>query len=170
MTSIHPPHPMYANTAIHFRDPFAARDSTANRLPHTHRQPRANWSSYSNNSNISRTLTPPPDMNSVSHAPQYGNNQEHGRQYNDQMPAYRAPTAQYPPYVQSDMSSRTANLKESRTSPKQQTRPAVLDTSNDNNNRSNKPNNSAIAPSFQIPKTVNDSGGSLSELAAEVSF
>jgi hypothetical protein len=27
-----------------------------------------------------------------------------------------------------------------------------------------------IAPSFQIPSSVNDSGGSLSELAAEVSW
>ena len=33
-----------------------------------------------------------------------------------------------------------------------------------------KPNHNAIAPSFQIPKSVNDSGGSLSELAAEVSL
>ncbi len=32
-----------------------------------------------------------------------------------------------------------------------------------------EPQASAIAPSFQIPKSVNDSGGSLSELAAQVS-
>lgn len=168
ITSIHP-HPMYANAAIQFRDPFAARDSTINRQPHTYGQSRANWASYSNNQDLSRALTPPPDMNSVSHASQHAGRQEHGQHYNSHVSAhstYRAPVASYSSY----QPSANSNTAESKVSPTMQTRLPALDSANDSQSRPHKPNNNAIAPSFQIPKSVNDSGGSLSELAAEVSL
>lgn len=173
MTSIHPPHPMYANATIQFRDPFAARDSTINRQPHDYSQSRANWaSSYSHNQDLNRALTPPPDMNSVSHAARSGAHQEHGSHYNDQMPshaAYRPPMAQYASYGAFADSGRTVTSRDTKVSPTRQSRLPALDTANDSHSRSHKPNHNAIAPSFQIPRSVNDSGGSLSELAAEVS-
>lgn len=159
---------MYANAAIQFRDPFAARDSTINRQPHTYGQSRANWASFSSNQDLNRALTPPSDMNSVSHASQHAGRQEHGQHYNSHMSAhstYRAPVASYASYQPSGNS----NAAESKVSPTMQTRQPALDSANDSQSRPYKPNNNAIAPSFQIPKSVNDSGGSLSELAAEVS-
>lgn len=158
---------MYANAAIQFRDPFAARDSTINRQPHNHGQSRANWASYSSNQGLSRALTPPPDMNNVSHASQYAGRQEHGQHYNNHMPVqstYRAPVASYPYQPTAD-----STAAEKKSSPAMQSRLPPLDSANDSQSRSHKPSHSAIAPSFQIPKSVNDSGGSLSELAAEVS-
>lgn len=162
---------MYANAAIHFRDPFAARDSTINRQPHHHGQSRANWSSQTTNQGLNRALTPPPDMNSVSHALPHGNHQEHGQYYNNahmsNQSTYRAPTAQYQPYGSSQSNDRPSHSRDGRTSPRQS---RTVQKSNDSQSRTQQKSNSAIAPAFQIPKSVNDSGGSLSELAAEVSL
>lgn len=60
--------------------------------------------------------------------------------------------------------------RDAKVSPTTQSRAAALDSAIETHSRVNKPNHNAIAPSFQIPKSVNDSGGSLSELAAEVSL
>lgn len=164
---------MYANASIQFRDPFAARDSTINRQPHNYASSRANWAPYSNNSqDLSRALTPPPDMNNVSHAT-HVTHQEHGQRYNNHMStqsAYnRAPLAQYPSYEPSS-NNHVAESRDAKVSPATQTRVAALDSAVETHSRVHKPNHNAIAPSFQIPKSVNDSGGSLSELAAEVSL
>jgi hypothetical protein len=170
ITSIHPPHPMYANAAIQFRDPFAARDSTINRQPHNYAASRANWASYTPSQDLSRALTPPPDMNTVGHVAQHVTH--HEQRYNSHMPAhsaYRAPVAQYPPYEPSG-ESRTADSRDAKVSPTSQARLPALDSAIETQSRQHKPNHNAIAPSFQIPKSVNDSGGSLSELAAEVSL
>lgn len=161
---------MYANAAIQFRDPFAARDSTINRQPHHCGQSRANWAPYSSTQDLNRALTPPPDMNNVSHVTQHLSHQEHGQQCGNHMSAnstYRAPVAQYPSYEPSGQ-TRAVESREAKFSPTTQTKLAAPDSAVDHHSRSHKSNHAAIAPSFQIPKSVNDSGGSLSELAAEV--
>lgn len=162
---------MYANAAIQFRDPFAARDSTINRQPHNYGPSTANWASYSSNQDLNRALTPPPDMTNVSHA-QHLTHHNHGQRYDSHMPthsAYRAPVAQYPSYEPSG-ENRVAESRDAKVSPTTQTRLPALDSAVETHSRAHKPNHNSIAPSFQIPKSVNDSGGSLSELAAEVSL
>jgi hypothetical protein len=165
---------MYANAAIQFRDPFAARDSSINREPHSWGQSRANWASYTSNQNLNRALTPPPDMNNVSHASQHVSRQEHGQHhYSSHMPArstYRAPVAQNSHYAASGHDRAVDSGRSAKVSPGVQSRLPAIETANDAQSRSQKPNDSLIAPSFQIPSSVNDSGGSLSELAAEVSW
>jgi hypothetical protein len=163
---------MYANAAIQFRDPFAARDSTINRQPHNYASSRANWASYTNTQDLNRSLTPPPDMNNVSHAPQHATHQDYSQRYNNHMPShstYRAPVANYPSHEPSTQ-SHMVESRDAKVSPTTQTRASALDSAIETHSRVHKPNHNAIAPSFQIPKSVNDSGGSLSELAAEVSF
>ena len=162
---------MYANAAIQFRDPFAARDSTINRQPHHYGQSRANWAPYSSNQDLNRALTPPPDMNNVSHVTQHHNHQEHGQQCGNHMPTnstYRAPISQYPSSYEPSGESRVTESRDAKFSPTTQTKLPAPDSAVDHHSRSHKSNHTAIAPSFQIPKSVNDSGGSLSELAAEV--
>ncbi|CAG8668968.1 5421_t:CDS:2, partial [Scutellospora calospora] len=86
------------------------------------------------------------------------------------MPArstYRAPVAQYPPYVASGDNRVVDSVRSAKVSPGVQSRLPAIETANDAHSRAQKTNDSSIAPSFQIPKSVNDSGGSLSELAAE---
>jgi hypothetical protein len=164
---------MYANAAIQFRDPFAARDSTLNRQPHHYGSSRANWAAYTSNQDPGRALTPPPDMNNATHAAQHITHQEHGQRYNSNMSthsAYRAPVAHYPSSYDASGDNRAAASRDAKVSPTTQTRLPALDSAVETQSRSHKPNHSAIAPSFQIPKSVNDSGGSLSELAAEVSL
>ncbi|KAM0700563.1 hypothetical protein Q7P35_012284 [Cladosporium inversicolor] len=161
---------MYANAAIQFRDPFAARDSTINRQPHNYASSRANWTSYTNTQDLNRSLTPPPDMNNVSHAPQHVAHQDYSQRYNNHMSShstYRAPLANYPSHEPST-ANHVVESRDAKVSPTTQTRASALDSAIETHSRVHKPNHTAIAPSFQIPKSVNDSGGSLSELAAEI--
>lgn len=71
--------------------------------------------------------------------------QEHAHQHSEHMAPYRSHAA---PSFQPPMDSRHTN---GQSSPVRERRP------------------SAIATNFQIPRAVNDSGGSLAELAAQVS-
>jgi hypothetical protein len=179
MTSVLPPHSMYTNAAIHFTDPFAARESTLSRPRHHYCPPRASWASHSSRSDFNRALTPPPDMNGISQSSKPGNyQQEHARHYNDytsRQSAYKTPVAPYSAYDSygrsSGVSSHTASTRSNTLSPasqSRQTRQLVSEIAHDVNVQSRKPSQNAIAPSFQIPATVNNSGGSLSELAAQI--
>ena len=166
---------MSVNAAIHFSDPFAARGSTLHREPH-HHLPRASWTSRPTNDDFNRPLTPPPDMNGVSHASNPGTyHQELGRHYNDyasSQASHRGPTARYPQYDHSGMSGYAAGTRSHTLSPVpqlQQSRQTGSAVPLEAASHSRRPShNSAIAPSFQIPRSVNSSGGSLSELAAQV--
>lgn len=161
---------MYVNPAIRFRDPFSSKDSAT----HNSHRSSPGWSSRHHYPDINRVLTPPPEMNNApSAAPNSSQNvRVYGHGYTDYMPAqnaYRAPTTAYAPqeppsrvhgrngYASSD-NSRASPVRhvaiESNMSQAQQRRPSHHD---------------AIATNFQIPRSVNDSGGSLSELAAQVS-
>ena len=82
---------------------------------------------------------------------------------------YRAPVANYPSHEPST-ANHVVESRDAKVSPTTQTRVSALDSAIETHSRVNKPNHNAIAPTFQIPKSVNDSGGSLSELAAEVSL
>jgi len=167
MTSILRPHHMYANSAIQFRDPFASRDN--------YRDPaRANWSSYSQHSDINRALTPPPDMSQAAHAtkPAYYQ-QERGQHYGDYSHAqrdYKAPVAPYhvrgAPHVRVGQSGASTQTTSRAISPVQEPRQPVFNDPATQSRRGSQA--SAIALPFQIPRSVNDSGGSLSELAAQI--
>jgi hypothetical protein len=162
MTSLLPPLPMYAATAIQFTNPFAPRDSFDHAA-------RANWHSFPQD--FARALTPPPEMNSVSHSSKGGYyRKEQAHHYGDHLPAqygYRpaASYRQYEPATAVNYRNGVASQPRSRTmSPIPGPQQPVFD---DPTSRSGS-QASAIAPSFQIPKSVNDSGGSLSELAAQI--
>ena len=170
MTSILPPLHMYAASSIHFRDPFVSREAYEDHS-------RGRWHSYPQYADFNRALTPPPEMSSLadtSKSTYY--QQEHGQHYDDYLPkqqAYRAPVA---PYLPQDVTNAdfgrngVATQPGSRTmSPALQSRQATVDDSQQQIHQRRASQANAIAPSFQIPKSVNDSGGSLSELAAEVS-
>jgi hypothetical protein len=162
---------MYAESVVHFRDPFLSRDAYDS-------PPRGSWHSYPPYPDFVRALTPPPEMSGVTETskPSYYQ-QEHGHHLGDYMPSqqsYRAPVAPYHPQELSygDFGRNgIATQPNSRTiSPVFQARQTTVDDSHlQQAHRRRESQASAIAPSFQIPKSVNDSGGSLSELAAQVS-
>lgn len=172
MTSTQRPLHMYAASAIRFKDPFAiSKDITPPKNHYSaYDQSRPAWSAQSRYQDGGSPLTPPPEMSSVSQASKPNDfSREHGNHYGDLMPAqqaYRAPVAPYLPqevanadYGRNGIVSQTNG----RTSP---VRPAPIEptTAIQAHRRP-----SQIAANFQIPKAVNDSGGSLGELAAQVS-
>ncbi|KAK4901108.1 hypothetical protein LTR27_001664 [Elasticomyces elasticus] len=169
MTGILDQHHIYAASAVHFTDPFAPKSGQRNTT-------RTNWTWQQD---PARSLTPPPEMNSVLHEtkPAYYR-QERAYQYNDCLPgqqAYRASDVVGPPYQPQDVphydyQSRSAVASQAVSrdvSPSRGPRQPVFES-----NRGAEPRQSsqatAIAPSFQIPRSVNDSGGSLAGLAAEI--
>lgn len=165
---------MYADAAIRFRDPFVSKDAYEPTF-------KGSWPSYPQHSDFNRALTPPPEMNDVSHASKYPYyEQEHGDRYRPYMPAQQAQRAHVAPYVPQEVSNAdfgrngVATQPNSRTiSPVQHSRQSQYNESQHyepqqtHQKRDSQAN--AIASQFQIPKSVNDSGGSLSELAAQVS-
>lgn len=167
MTSTSPPHHMYAGYDTHFRDPFGSKDFYGY-------QSRANWYSCSPYPDFNRALTPPPDMNGVSQPskPNY-HQQEYGHHYSSYMPNQQSHRAPYQPQEVSNSEfgrNGIVTQPSSRNlSPKPTSRLAVYDDAPQVSQQRRASQANAIAPSFQIPKSVNDSGGSLSELAAEVS-
>lgn len=159
---------MSAASAIQFRDPFGSHNAYQN--------DSSNWPSFTRRHDLNRALTPPPEMNGFSHQqpayyrPELSNHVSDllSRQYTS-----KASTGACPPQELSNADfGRTgyATQPSSRTiSPATQTRSQTVDDySRQHNSRTSQSN--AIAPSFQIPRSVNDSGGSLSELAAQVSL
>lgn len=159
MTCIHRARHMYADTSIHFRDPFVSNDVFDKHL-------RGGWLPYSQHSDFDQALTPPPDMNGISLTSKPGYyQQEHGHHYGDFVSgqqAYRAPVAPYGPQEVSNAEFGRSGVA---------TEPCSRSISPNLQQQSQQRRGSqanAIAPSFQIPKSVNDSGGSLSELAAQV--
>ncbi|TKA29115.1 hypothetical protein B0A50_03625 [Salinomyces thailandicus] len=164
MTSIHRPHHMYAGSAIQFRDPFASTHTQ-------HDRPRANWNPLAQITDFNRALTPPPDMTAHAPKPAYYQQERGHLQYNDyhqsQQP-YRLPLARFngasPPPLRNGGAASQPNSRP--ISPGQHPRQPIF---NDPGARSRRASQAAvIAPTFQIPHSVNDSGGSLSELTAQI--
>lgn len=147
---------MYVNTASRFRDLFVSSKDCGPSLRYYARS----------------ALTPPPEMTGVqSVRPSF-----HAGQYSQQRvdfvngkPAYRASLAPYHSQEASCAYSRNATAtshKNGRTSPPKQ---APVEPSTDpSQQRRGSQYHNAIATNFQIPRSVNNSGGSLSELAAQV--
>ncbi|KAK3680102.1 hypothetical protein LTR78_000479 [Recurvomyces mirabilis] len=165
MTNIHSQHHIYASS-VQFRDPFAPKPS------HRHEQASTNWSSYSRPYDLARSLTPPPEMNTVSltNKPVY-HQQEHGTHCRDYAQGLQQFGAASAPYARPDVTHARSHSRGVHTQPSSRTispvpgpQQPVFESSQ--SRRGSQVN--AIAPSFQIPRSVNDSGGSLSELAAQI--
>lgn len=167
MTSLQRPHHMSTASAIRFRDPFVSHN--------TYSTDQRSWPALTHRHDLNRALTPPPEMNGISQQQPLYYRQEHSSHVSDSLSrhqAYKAPTGTYLPQEMSNAEfgrSGYATQPSSRTiSPVQQARSHTVDDyGRQHNSRASQVN--AIAPSFQIPRSVNDSGGSLSELAAQVS-
>ncbi|KXT12343.1 hypothetical protein AC579_7638 [Pseudocercospora musae] len=162
---------MYANSAIRFRDPFvSSKDQPPPASLHAYEQSRSNWTSQGPRPDFNRVLTPPPEMNSTRkpnyYAKEYG---QHYPEYATQA-AYKASAPSYLPHeIHSSEHGRNHAVahgpSNARTSPARQ---AAVEASHDLTQQSRPSQHNVIAANFQIPRTVNNSGGSLSELAAQI--
>ena len=170
MRSILPPLHMYADSVIDFRDPFVSRDADDDSL-------NRSWYSYSQYSDFNRALTPPPEMSGLTHSSKSGYfQQERGPYYGDYFPSQQTYRATGAPYMPQEVSNADFGRNGVATQPNSRTISPVLqprqltvdDTLKHHAQQKRESQANAIAPSFQIPKSVNDSGGSLSELAAQV--
>jgi hypothetical protein len=167
MTGTLHPHHMYASSAVQFRDPFASQDSYFERA-------RANRIFHHRQLDPARAITPPPDMNGVYHAakPVYHQQEQghHCGEYAASQPTYKAQVAKYTSQdVAQALVQRNGTATHAGSRPLSPTvgpRQPVFEEPHTLSRRGSQAN--AIAPSFQIPRSVNDSGGSLSELAAQI--
>lgn len=146
---------MYADSTstIHFRDPFS-KDITYPLDSFSYAYSRPASSSHVQHSNFSRVLTPPPEMNGVSANHRPAQYQEQGRYYGNHG---QQPVAPYS-YGQTNSRAMSPSSRQSTIQP--------LGVPHIQQRKSSQSN--AIAPALQIPPSVNDSQGSLSELAAQV--
>lgn len=158
---------MYAAHAAHFKDPFAINQSDCY-------APSEDWQTRTGIFHFNGPLTPPLEMNAgprTSRPAYYQQEHEHrSSSYpSQQQQPYQAPAAAQPPQ---DLNSHAyhSNGGHSRTNSRtiSPVRQSYQDAQTVSHSRRVSQAN-AIAPSFQIPSTVNSSGGSLSELAAQVS-
>lgn len=163
---------MYAPAAIRFTDPFGSKDTAET------------WSSRSAGypflppTDFNRALTPPPEMSGVSATqswkPGY-HSQEHVHHYGDYVPSRQASRAPVGPSLPQEVNNADFGRNGVVTQPSSRTispvftsRQTTMDDTQVSSHQRQSSRTSSIAPSFQIPKSVNDSGGSLAELAAQV--
>lgn len=160
---------MYADSSIHFRDPFVSRDTYDDTS-------KGSWPS-SRYADLIRALTPPPEMRGLPQNSKPGYFQQelgsHYSSYHDQQQTFKDSGPSYipPELPNANLGCNGISTQPSsrNVSPILQSRQfTVADSQQAHQRRQSQAN--AIAPSFQIPKSVNNSGGSLSELAAQVSF
>lgn len=160
--------PLYVSTiTAMYHDETAVLRASANHSTTIldHSQQDLSRSTYASYSRHERPPTPPPDMHKLDDTGRSG-------AYPYELPAFEAAT-------QSLTQSSVGSLQElgRNGTISQPLSPSTFAPSfTTNQETTSQPSvsrrgsqASAIAPSFQIPKTVNDSGGSLSELAAQVS-
>ncbi|GAM90600.1 hypothetical protein ANO11243_086450 [Dothideomycetidae sp. 11243] len=122
-----------------------------------------------------RPLTPPQDMNSL--APTYrsyeSNYQEPGRYSGERHPSSKSYLSQYDSATESSemqkASSQQYTKAYTQTSSSRQSSPSLSQQSFSATSQTRKGSQqSLIAPSLQIPNTINNSRGSLSDLAAQI--
>lgn len=165
---------MYAPTAIRFIDPFALPKDCSHPLQ-DHKHSRDIWTVQAPHQDINQFLTPPPEMAGVESARPSFHATDYSQQHVDYVngkPAYRASLAPYqcPDGFSDHNRNRTTitSYNNARTSPPKS---APIEPSIDQSQqRRGSQYHNAIASNFQIPRSVNESGGSLSELAAQVSW
>lgn len=160
---------MYADHGIQFRDPFVSSNAFFDHPP------KAGWLSkqQQRHPNLSPPLTPAPEMNAASYPPKSSSHHQDGDYQNGsyasaQQP-WRASAASYHTHDLSNSeygrnSTHTAYSSRPFSPVSQQQRQSSVDEGQ----QQALQKRGSIALSFQIPKSVNDSGGSLAELAAQV--
>lgn len=163
MTSLLPPAPMHTSSTIRFRDPFVSKDTA---YPHSHfsyeySRPAASSLSSSQQQSVGhRVLTPPPEMNGTAASVRPSQYQEHGQYLANYGQSQVAPYQSYGHTATTNTSTTSRTMSPT-------SRPSTVGPADAVSTRQSSQSN-AIAPSLQIPRAVNNSQGSLSELAAQV--
>lgn len=156
---------MYPPPGIHFRNPFVDNRTSQ---PFCHYNFDLDLQSPSGSAKVScpakKPITPPPDMNSVaSHVqpPQYSFAPVKYEQRQYEQPSYSHAQAS----TQGQVHLPRPEVSTRPSSPVQQPHPVTFTNPHDQKRDSHM---NAIAPSLQIPRSVNNSQGSIAELAAQV--
>lgn len=169
---------MYPPPGIHFRNPFVdSSTSTSQSFDHSHHKFPLDIQSPAGSAKVSypstKPLTPPPDMHSVASHVQPQHTSYYGERSSAAPIKYEHRKYDQPTYDHSQSQSQTQvqlpkpDVSAARPpSPIYQPHPVHF-TEPPNQKRDS--HMSAIAPSLQIPRTVNNSQGSIAELAAQVS-
>ena len=169
---------MYPPPGIFFRNPFVdSSTSTSQPFGQSHHKFPLDIQSPAGSAQVTfsstRPLTPPPDMNSVAAHVQPQHSSYYGETSSAAPIKYEHRKYDQPTYDQSQSQSQNQvqlpkpDVKAARPpSPVYQPHPVhFIDPPNSKRDS----HMSAIAPSLQIPRSVNNSQGSIAELAAQVS-
>ncbi|QIW95294.1 hypothetical protein AMS68_000812 [Peltaster fructicola] len=144
------PPSMYTNGAVTFRNPF---DNSGTSFDPHHLSQDSPYAAYVH---LNRPPTPPPEMHGAQYTFEQGFRQERGHD------SVLGDQYVYKPYTSQEHDHARPP------SPANLSRPAV-DFESTTETVSRRPSQANdIAKPFQIPRSVNDSGGSLAELAAEI--
>lgn len=171
MLGVIPAQSMCTATAIQFRNPFVAGGHSHSAHYHYYEDLSIDSPLTKAHYPVKRPLTPPLDMNTVApyQASQY---QEHGNRYGEGVATARYQASSNTMY-QDSRNTHTVKYEQKPSAPaSSRPRSPVSQSSTHqpvNSARQRKASQThAIAPSLQIPRSVNNSQGSLSELAAQV--
>ncbi|THW70069.1 hypothetical protein D6D25_00678 [Aureobasidium pullulans] len=176
---------MYPPPGIHFRNPFVdSRPSTSQTFANSHYKLDLDIQSPSGSAKVSfpskKPLTPPPDMNSIASHVQPQHSSYYGERSSAAPVKYEHRTYDQPAYDQSQSQSQSHSQNQNQNqlhlpkpdvsaarppSPVYQPHPVHFI---DPPNQKRDSYMSAIAPSLQIPRSVNNSQGSIAELAAQI--
>lgn len=165
---------MYPPPGIYFRNPFVdSSTSTSQSFGHSHHKFPLDIQSPAGSAQVTfsstKPLTPPPDMNSVATHVQPQHNSYYGETSSAAPIKYEDRRYDQPTYDQSQNQVQLPKpeVKAARPpSPVYQPHPVHFI---DPPTQKRDSHMSAIAPSLQIPRSVNNSQGSIAELAAQVS-
>lgn len=163
-----PPQSMYPPSDIHFRNPFKESSRPQSHYNYGVHVPSPS-PGYSNKISLPfhKPLTPPPEMNSVAQNVQL----RQYSYYNDRSATkYEAEQSKHEPATcrQNQVNNNAQPKQEASSRPVSRPRsPVFTQNPNPGASRADCQVNS-IAPSLQIPRSVNNSQGSLAELAAQV--
>ncbi|KAI4838104.1 hypothetical protein E4T44_08204, partial [Aureobasidium sp. EXF-8845] len=169
---------MYPPPGIYFRNPFVdSSTSTSQTFGHSHHKYPLDVQSPAGSAQVTfsstKPLTPPPDMNSVAaHVQQSQQNSYYGETPSAVSIKYEHRKYDQPTYDQNHSQSQSQvqlpkpDVSAARPpSPIYQPHPVhFIDPPNSKRDS----HMSAIAPSLQIPRSVNNSQGSIAELAAQI--
>lgn len=165
-----PPQPMYPPSGIHFRNPFSEPSRAQSHVKYDFDIPSPSSGYNRIPFSFRRPLTPPPDMNTVvssirpSQHSCYEDKTATPVKYETGQQLKHDPVA----YNQAQVFNHVQPKQEAVPRPTSRPRSPVF-TQNPNTAPSRRSSQvSTIAPSLQIPRSVNNSQGSLAELAAQV--
>ncbi|KAH0359497.1 hypothetical protein KCU65_g9930, partial [Aureobasidium melanogenum] len=168
---------MYPPPGIHFRNPFVdSSTSTSQSFDHSHHKFPLDIQSPAGSTKVThpstKPLTPPPDMHSVASHVHPQHNSYYGERSSAAPIKYEHRKYDQPTYDHNHSQSQTQvqlpkpDVSAARPpSPVYQPHPVHF---TEPLNQKRDSHTSAIAPSLQIPRTVNNSQGSIAELAAQI--